>query len=174
MIADDWMKSKIEKERRVMMRQAQKARVLTMAGLCVMVLAIVFIIILPCFGKSARYVTNVTDPTKILPLPTRYAYDDNRSPYFELTFAAQAFVLSSAAYTGVDNLLGLLVFHLCGQLENLREKLININQFHNYNEGVAFVVKEHSRLIKFCKDFPYPNNLKSPKESYHSKLDFFF
>lgn len=155
MIAYDWMRTKTENERRVMVKQTRKARILTMAGYLFMLLAITFLVILPYFGMSVRYVTNITDPIKILPFPTHYVYDKNRSPYFELTYVAQTLMITmaAAAYSGVDNLLGLLVFHICGQLEILEGKLINVQQFASYNKGVAFVVREHLRLIRFCREF---------------------
>ncbi|KAL6266471.1 hypothetical protein P5V15_003320 [Pogonomyrmex californicus] len=132
---------------------AQNARILTMIGYGFMILSIALVIILPLFGKSVRYLTNITDPIKILPLQTYYIYDKDKSPYFEFTFVAQIFLILMcfASYSGVDTLFGLLVFHLCGQMENLKEKLINMEQFKNYNKGLAFIVKDHIRLIK-CFD----------------------
>ncbi|EFN70631.1 hypothetical protein EAG_03820, partial [Camponotus floridanus] len=80
-----------------------------------------------------------------LPLQTDYFYDKNRSPYFECTFVAQIFMalICAVCYSGVDNLLGLFIFHLCGQMENLREKLINIGQFNSFNDDLVFIVKDH-------------------------------
>ncbi|XP_012538934.1 odorant receptor 43a [Monomorium pharaonis] len=152
MIAEDWVKIKTDKERCIMIKQAQNARILTMFGYAFMFGGCSLILILPCFGKSVRYITNITDPVKILPLQTYYIYNKDRSPYFEFTFAAQALVVLMCvpSYSGVDNLFGLLMFHLCGQLEILKEKLINMKQFKSY-KSVALIVKEHIRLIKcFC------------------------
>ncbi|XP_039307319.1 odorant receptor 43a isoform X2 [Solenopsis invicta] len=150
MIAEDWVKDKTSKERCIMIKQAQNARIITIVCCSFMFLASILVVILPCFGITVRYITNVTDPVKILPLQTHYIYDKNQSPYFEITFASQFLVamVCVTSYTGVDNLLGLLIFHLCGQLEILKEKLINIQLFNNYNEGIALIVEEHIRLIK--------------------------
>lgn len=133
-----------------MMKHAQNARFITIFGCVFMTVGFSLLVFLPCFGTSLRYMTNITDPIKILPLQSHYFYDKNQSPYYELTFAAQTLLLimAGASYTGVDNLLGLLVFHLCGQMENLKERLINIKQFKNFNGGLAFIVKDHIRLIK--------------------------
>lgn len=151
MIADDWLKTKTGKEQRVMTKHAQNARAISLFGCVLMTVGFILLAFLPCFGKSLRYMTNVTDPDKILPLQTHYLYDKNQSPYFELTFAAQALLLllAAASYTGVDNLLGLFVFHLCGQMENLKGRLLNMQRFKTFNGGLAFVVKDHIRLIKF-------------------------
>lgn len=151
MIAADWMKVKTDKELRVMIRRAHHARLLTITAFTLIFFGCILIMVLPCFGATVRYTTNVTDPGKPLPLQAHYLYDKNRSPYFELTFAAQSFMtlMAGASYTGVDNLFGLLVFHLCGQMENLKERLINMNEFKTFEDGLAFIVKDHMRLIKF-------------------------
>lgn len=134
-----------------MMKNAQNARFITIYGYVMTTVGTSLLVLLPCFGISLRYVTNITDPIKLLPLQSHYFYDKNQSPNYELTFATQGLliILSAVCYTGVDNLFGLLVFHLCGQMENLKGKLINIKQFKNFNDGLAFIVKDHLRLIKF-------------------------
>ncbi|XP_050447468.1 odorant receptor 43a-like [Cataglyphis hispanica] len=152
MIADDWTKDKSEKEQRVMIKYAQNARIILIIGYIIMIVGLSFVVFLPCFGTSLRYITNITDPVKILPLPTYYIYDKDQTPYYELTYTAQAvtLVMAVASYTGVDNLLGLLIFHLCGQMENLKERLILINMRHKtFSEGLTFIVEDHIRLIKY-------------------------
>jgi len=134
-----------------MIKRAQSARIITIFGYILVIIGSSLLVFLPCFGTSLRYMTNITDPVKILPLQTHYFYDKNQSPYYELTFIAQAFLLliAAAIYIGIDNLFGIVVFHLCGQMEILKERLINIRQFKNFNDGLAFIVKDHLRLIKF-------------------------
>ncbi|XP_050447467.1 uncharacterized protein LOC126849563 [Cataglyphis hispanica] len=151
MIADDWMKAKSEKEQRVMIRCAQNARIILIFGNSFMIIGLSFVVFLPCFGTSLRYITNITDPDKILPLPTYYIYDKDQTPYYELTFIAQVLlmIMAAASYTGVDNLLGLLVFHLCGQMENLKERLINVRQNRTFSDALMFIVENHIRLIKY-------------------------
>lgn len=151
MIAVDWMKVKNDKEWRVMIKKAEYARILTIFAVSLMFLGLNLLTVLPYFGTSVRYRSNITDPGKLLPLQTYYIYDINQSPYYELTYAAQTLMalIAIASYSGVDTLFGLLVFHLCGQMENLKEKLIDMGQFSSFNDGLVFVVKDHMRLIKF-------------------------
>ncbi|XP_029672541.1 odorant receptor 49b-like [Formica exsecta] len=151
MIADDWMKVKSEEEQRVMIKYAQNARNILIFACVLMVVGFSLLIVLPCFGTSLRYITNITDPAKILPLQTYYFYNKDQSPYYELTFTAQVLLMLMAgvSYTGVDNLLGLLVFHLCGQMENLKERLINMRQYKTFCGGLTFIVEDHIRLIKY-------------------------
>ncbi|XP_025264866.1 odorant receptor 43a [Camponotus floridanus] len=151
MIADDWLKAKSKKEQDVMIKCSRIARTILIFGYIFMVLGLNLIVFLPCFGTSLRYITNITDPVKILPLPTYYFYDKDQSPFYELTFMAQVLLLivASVSYISVDNLLGLLVFHLCGQMENLKERLINMRQYKTFYDGLTFIVQDHIRLIKY-------------------------
>lgn len=150
MVAEDWTKAKTDQELRVMINRAWYGRVLTIMGYVLMFLGISLTVIPPCFGASVRYRTNITDPDRPLLLQSHYLYDKDRSPYFEITFVAQTVmvVICGATYSGVDNLLGLLVFHLCGQMENLRERLINMRQFESFRDGLSYIVRDHVRLIE--------------------------
>nr|XP_012220514.1 PREDICTED: uncharacterized protein LOC105671156 [Linepithema humile] len=47
--------------------------------------------ILPACNLSVRYVTNITDPGRLLPVQSRYTYDITKSPHYELTFISQNF-----------------------------------------------------------------------------------
>ncbi|XP_029672535.1 odorant receptor Or2-like [Formica exsecta] len=151
MIADDWLKTKSEKEERTMIKYAKSARTILIFGYSIMIVTYSLTVFLPCFGTSLRYMTNITDPEKILPLQTYYFYDKDRTPYYELTFTVQALLLiiTAVSYTGIDNLLGLLIFHLCGQMENLKERLINMRQYKTFCDGLSFIVEDHIRLIKY-------------------------
>ncbi|XP_012060308.1 PREDICTED: odorant receptor 22c-like [Atta cephalotes] len=93
-----------------------------------------------------RYITNVTDPGKPLPLQTYYFYDTDTSPYFELTFIAQGVTLmvSAMGYTAIDSLFGLLIFHVCGQLKNLKGRLmIGSEKQSNFDYILADAIMDH-------------------------------
>lgn len=153
MIAKDWMNVKTDKELRVMIKRARYARIITIIGYTFMFVGIGLLVLLPCFGKTVRYVTG--DSSKPLPLQTNYYYNTDRSLNYELTFVAQTVmcIMAAASYSGVDNLFGLLMFHLCSQMENLKEKLINMRQYKSFKSGLNFIIKDHTRLIKFCIGF---------------------
>ncbi|KYM88525.1 Putative odorant receptor 13a [Atta colombica] len=59
--------------------------------------------------------------------------------------------LSAAAimYTGVDSFLSLLVFHVCGQLENLKIRIIHLDKFQNFENALSHSIQDHIRLIRF-------------------------
>ncbi|XP_025161024.1 odorant receptor Or2 [Harpegnathos saltator] len=150
MIAKDWMKAKLEKERNVMLNRARITRVLAMCGGFMILLTLLITIILPCFGLTLRHVTNLTDPGKPLPIQSYYLYDVSKSPQFELMLLIQGIGLglSGLSYTGVDTFLGLLILHICGQLENLHVRLTNLGESSNYKVALKYNVKDHVRLIR--------------------------
>ncbi|KYQ51743.1 hypothetical protein ALC60_09132 [Trachymyrmex zeteki] len=154
MIAKDWLKLKSDEERKIMIRCARIPRMIIICGFVIMFASFILLFILPCFGITMRYITNVTDPGKPLPLQTYYFYDTDTSPYFELTFVAQGVTLmvSAMGYTAIDSLFGLLIFHVCGQLKNLKGRLmIGSEKQSNFNYVLADAIMDHVRLIRCIK-----------------------
>ncbi|EZA56997.1 hypothetical protein X777_01603, partial [Ooceraea biroi] len=153
MIAKDWLRSKSEEERHNMIRCARIPRMIIICGFVIMFASFILLFILPCFGITMRYITNVTDPGKPLPLQTYYFYDTDESPYFELTFIAQGFTLmvSAMGYTAIDSLFGLLVFHVCGQLENVKGRLTGPEKDPNFEHVLMNTITDHVRLIRCIK-----------------------
>lgn len=133
-----------------MIKRARIARMITIFGYFLMLLTVILGIILPAFGISMRYVTNKTDPGKLMPLQTYYVYDRDKSPYYELTYILQSFGGTAVGimYTAVDGLLGMLVFHVCGQLENLKTRIIHLNKFQNFESALSNSVQDHMRLVR--------------------------
>lgn len=151
MITRDWMKTKLKKERDVMQKHAKISRVFAMCGGFMILLALLITVIFPCFGLTLRHVTNLTDPGKPLPIQSYYMYDVTKSPQFELTLLVQGIGLglSGLSYTGVDTFLGLLILHICGQLENLHIRLTNLGKNPNFNVALKCNIQDHIRLIRF-------------------------
>ncbi|XP_029168650.1 odorant receptor 22c-like [Nylanderia fulva] len=154
MIAEDWMALKLAAERDVMIRRARIARLLIIFGYIIMTLAFVMLIIFPCFGIQIRHVTNLTDRNKPFPLQTYYFYDTDPSPQFELTFLTQVITISLAAviYTSIDAFLGLVILHICGQLENFRDRIVNLISCKDFNKALSNSVMTHLRLIRFANN----------------------
>ncbi|EFN70665.1 hypothetical protein EAG_03854, partial [Camponotus floridanus] len=61
-------------------------------------------------------------------LQTYYFYDTDKSPQFELTYLYQIITayLAVIVYISVDSFLGLVILHVCGQLENFRGRFVNL------------------------------------------------
>ncbi|XP_014468060.1 PREDICTED: odorant receptor Or2-like [Dinoponera quadriceps] len=150
MITKDWIKTKIEEERNVMLQQARISRIFTMCGGLMILSTLVIGIVLPYFGLTLRQVTNLTDPGKPLSIQSYYIYDVSKSPQYELTFLMQGIgqTLSGFTYTAVDTFLGSLILHICGQMKNLQTRLANLGKNTNYKVALKYNVKDHIRLIR--------------------------
>ncbi|KAH0954194.1 OrU5, partial [Eciton burchellii] len=151
MMVEDWSKSKNKQEERsIMIRRAQTARIIIICAYCIMMIACAFIIMLPAFGMSMRLTTNITDPGRPMPLQTHYIYDVTKRPQYELTFISQAvyIVLAIMSYTGIDNFLGLLILHICGQLDILKSRLTHLDKHVNSHNMLKCCVAKHIRLLR--------------------------
>lgn len=152
-IERDWTKAKIKDERDVMLRRARFTRVIGACALFVIFLVLTTTIGIPYLELMIRYVTKPNESTRSLPIETYYPHDISESPQFELTFLVQALAISVAciSYSGIDNLLGLLVLHVCGQLENLNSRLICTGQHSNFHVILRYNVEDHIRLIRYLR-----------------------
>ncbi|XP_025264862.1 uncharacterized protein LOC105249265 isoform X5 [Camponotus floridanus] len=150
MIAEDWLKFKTARERRIMIRRARSARIIITCAYGIMIVACCFIIILPGVGLSMRLTPNITDPGRPMPLQTHYVYDVTRRPQYELTFISQAIyiLLAILSYTGIDNFLGLLIFHICGQLDILKDRLTYLDKYINSGDMLRSCVAKHTSLLR--------------------------
>ncbi|KYN05951.1 hypothetical protein ALC62_03125 [Cyphomyrmex costatus] len=151
MIAKDWIMLKSNKERNMMIRRAQYARIIIICSYSIMALACFFIALLPIFGMSVRLTSNITDPGRIpMPLQTHYIYDITKRPQHELTFIGQVIYVTIAmmAYTGVDNFLSLVIFHICGQLDILENRMQYLDKYINYHKILKCCLTKHIRLLR--------------------------
>ncbi|KAF3054352.1 Odorant receptor 130 [Nylanderia fulva] len=153
MVKEDWLKFKMKRERDIMIKRARIARIITICGYFMVVCTFIFAMLLPTFGViTPAYATNTSDPDHWLLMPTYYIYDTNRSPSYEITLILQSIgvISAGAIFTSTDNLLGLLIFHVCGQLENLKTRILHLDQNDFYNT-LSYNVQDHRRLIRSIK-----------------------
>ncbi|XP_011173574.2 odorant receptor 43a [Solenopsis invicta] len=152
MIIEDWLRAKTTAERNIMIKHARIARILIIFGCFMMVIACFNLMVPPFFGASLRYLTNLTDPGRPFLVQTYYLNDffSTDSPYYEIVYASQATAIFIAAisYTGIDNFLSLVVFHVCAQLEILKRRLLDLDSFRDFNTGLAINIEDHLRLIR--------------------------
>lgn len=156
MITEDWVRLKSSQERNIMIRRAQSARIIITCAYCIMGVAIfLFVLILPGFGVSVRLRSNITGSGKTLPLHTYYIYDVTKTPQYELTYISQAIYVFFAiiSYTGIDNFLGLVVLHICGQLDILKNRLGYLDKYMDFHDALKNCVEQHIRLLRFSNSY---------------------
>ncbi|XP_076245987.1 uncharacterized protein LOC143186299 [Calliopsis andreniformis] len=149
MMAKDWAKSKTHQEKSIMRRQANICRVFGVYSYVIGIIQVTLVITLPQFGIALRYVPNVTEPISILPLPVYNVHYMYEKPYYEIFFVLQLFsvFLLTFTYIGIDHFLGILIFHVCGQLQNLQVRFANIKSSENFERVLRIIVEDHIRLI---------------------------
>ncbi|XP_011687039.1 PREDICTED: odorant receptor 43a-like [Wasmannia auropunctata] len=152
MMVKDWLRAKMEEERIVMLKQARITRFLSICGAVMIFLILLITFCSLCFGRQFRHLTNLTDPIGKpgMPIQTYYLHDISSSPNFELTYLMQVIGVTASgfSYTAVDNFLGLLILHICGQMENLHLRLVNLEKDMNFKTILKYNVKDHIRLIR--------------------------
>jgi len=150
MITEDWLKRKSLHERNTMITWALRARVIITCAYVSLGVAYVILVGMPIFGKSMRLTSNITDPGRPMPLQTYYIYDITRRPQYELTFLSQIIscIFATIPYTAIDNFLGLLTFHICGQLVILKNRLTHIHEYKNFREALRDCIVCHIRLLR--------------------------
>ncbi|XP_039312110.1 odorant receptor 43a-like isoform X1 [Solenopsis invicta] len=149
-IMKDWTRVKMDKERNVMLKKARITRLILKVGVFISVLTLLSILSSAFLKEYIWRVNNLTNHEKSLPFPTYNWYDVTSSPKYELTFLAQAIVLFTCAitYIGVDNFFGLLILHVCGQMENLHVRLLHLRKDPDFKAVLKYNVKDHIRLIR--------------------------
>ncbi|XP_026826840.1 putative odorant receptor 83c [Ooceraea biroi] len=150
MIVEDWLNSKNIQEKNIMITWAQKPRKIIMIAYSIMGISYACVVVLPALGISVTYTRNATDINKILPLQGYYIYDVTKTPLYILTYIGQVitFFFAVMAYTGIDNFLGLLVFHICGQMEILTARFSCLSKLTKFRNGLESCVRNHIRLLR--------------------------
>ncbi|TGZ54468.1 Uncharacterized protein DBV15_12667, partial [Temnothorax longispinosus] len=154
MIAEDWMEFKHFTERTVMIRQAQSARLITLTGYIFFAIGLLIISIPPYFGIRILYTTNFMNRSKLLPFETYHFYDTDKSPQYELTFFIQIIscFLACIVYLSIEIFFVLIIFHICGQLEIFRCRLVSLVLCKNFNKVLKNIIATHVRLIRFAEN----------------------
>jgi len=149
MIVEDWLKSRNEQERNMMIIWAQKARTIATIAYSIMGINYICVVFVPVFGISVTYTANITN--KILPLPGHYIYDITKMPLYVLTYIGQIITIFFAivAYTGIDTFLGLLVFHICGQMDILTVRFSYLSKVMKFRKGLKSCVISHIRTLRY-------------------------
>ncbi|XP_072752155.1 odorant receptor 10-like isoform X2 [Anoplolepis gracilipes] len=154
MIREDWITLKLDSERDVMVKRVRIARLIITCTYVLVGLTVVIITIFPYFGLSIRRLSNITDRNKPLPLQSYYFYNTDKSPHFELTYFSQvtAMLLGIIIYMSADTFLIFVIFHICGQIENFRCRLVNFVPDKEFNKILSYHVVTHLRLVRYVNN----------------------
>ncbi|KAF7410500.1 hypothetical protein HZH68_004881 [Vespula germanica] len=91
---------------------------------------------------------------RTLILRSYFPYDIQPTPIYELTVFAQtvAAYCTSGIYTTVDTFVVTLIFHVCGQYENLKQRLRNLpsQRGNDFKAELSQIVKKHDSLNRFA------------------------
>ncbi|XP_072752156.1 odorant receptor 10-like isoform X3 [Anoplolepis gracilipes] len=77
-----------------------------------------------------------------------------KSPHFELTYFSQvtAMLLGIIIYMSADTFLIFVIFHICGQIENFRCRLVNFVPDKEFNKILSYHVVTHLRLVRYVNN----------------------
>lgn len=148
----DWQASKTSYERTSMLKSASVVRKISI-GCTVLTQTMLTIYIVLRISIIVRFQRN--DPARPLVYTAYFPFDVTRSPIFELVCVGQILSAYSAtvSYTGSDSFISMLVLHVCGQFQNLREKLKNladhpdgVKTVEGFRNELAQIVKRHEHL----------------------------
>jgi hypothetical protein len=133
-----------------MIKWALRARIIITCTYLMIVITYTIILGMLVLGKSIRLISNSTDSGSVsLIIPTYYIYDVTKEPQYKLTIIGQyiSLIIVVMLYTGIDNFLGLLVFHICGQLDILSKRLKYSHE--NFRTILRRNVICHIRLLRY-------------------------
>ncbi|XP_039312127.1 uncharacterized protein LOC120359272 isoform X2 [Solenopsis invicta] len=122
-IINDWMRVKINKERNVMLKNARITRLLIKDRIFFMLSATSIRMSPAIFKQYFGHMKNLTNLEKSLPIP--------------------------AHYCAIDNFLGLLILHVCGQMESLHLRLLNLGKDPDFRAVLKYNIKDY--LIRFSR-----------------------
>ncbi|XP_033351087.1 odorant receptor 22c-like [Bombus vosnesenskii] len=143
-MVNDWDTVMNETERETMVNIAIITRKTTMRS--TLMVNIVVLAFLPARLSNMRYNDSA------LFFRGYFPYNTSISPNFELTMIGQfvATVYAANTYTAIDTFVVLLIFHVCGQLSNLRDDLQKI---HSYDKEDV-----ETKLRKIIQKHEYINS----------------
>ncbi|KAL2716811.1 odorant receptor 13a-like [Vespula squamosa] len=107
-----------------------------------------------CRRVSLSCIVTIRFVGRSLILRSYFPYDIQPTPNYELTVFAQmvAAYCTSGTYTTVDTFVITLIFHACGQYENLKQRLRNLpsQKGNEFKAELSRIVQKHDSLNRFA------------------------
>lgn len=151
----DWRMPKTPEERIIMLKSAKVVRKISI-WCTILTQTMVTIYIVLRLSMIVRF--SRSDPARPLLYTAYFPFDATRSPIFELICVCQILSAYSAtvSYTGSVSFISMLILHVCGQFQNLRERLKNLVNDPNglktseeFKNELKRIVKRHEHLNWF-------------------------
>ncbi|XP_068976049.1 odorant receptor coreceptor-like [Bombus flavifrons] len=144
-MANDWNTTTDKAERETMMNIRRITRKTTIRS--TLMANIVLLAFVPARLFSMRYSDNMLFYRGYFP------YNITISPNYELTMIGQfmATFYAATTYTAVDTFVVLLIFHVCGQLSNLRDDLRKIHSYDrkDVEKKLQKIIQKHEYINRF-------------------------
>nr|QHN69149.1 odorant receptor 20b [Sirex nitobei] len=157
-VVEDWMMSKSEQERQVMLKNAKISRTLCIGCLFLIQATLTTFVTARIIAIQNQDVENSTNFTRELICPAYFPYDTRNSPNYEITCFGQclACFYVTFSYSGIDTFITMLVLHVCAQFTNLRYGLKNLVEMEcknrmEFRKKLAIIVVKHERLNRFAE-----------------------
>ncbi|KAJ8668822.1 hypothetical protein QAD02_000081, partial [Eretmocerus hayati] len=160
-MVNDWLTEKTSWERKVMRKQAARARILLIIGFMLLLECGVNFTLLPFLGIAPRILNNITDPGmdrgRFLPTQVAFPFDVISSPRFEVMYILTCLAGSADAMGDLlpVMLFATAVFHASGQYEILGTKMLHLfddvggdggKDKSNFQARLKLVVNDQTRL----------------------------
>ncbi|XP_076477523.1 odorant receptor 13a-like [Bombus vancouverensis nearcticus] len=145
-MANDWNTTTDKAERETMVNIRRITRKTTIRS--TLMANIVLLAFVPARLFSMRYSDNMLFYRGYFP------YNITISPNYELTMIGQfmATFYAATTYTAVDTFVVLLIFHVCGQLSNLRDDLRKIHSYDkkDLEKKLQKIIQKHEYISRFA------------------------
>ncbi|XP_058808730.1 odorant receptor 13a-like [Phymastichus coffea] len=164
---NDWTSPKTNKELLVMWKNARRGRLMSIIIILLAEGTVIAYFVAAVYFNYNAYArqtnpeNNVTEKFRPLYLKADFFYDVQKSPVFEITWIFQCFstIFAASSFSAVDAFFAVLVLHLCGQLNNLKENLkslllssVNIDNVESYSENLVHIIARHQYLDSFARN----------------------
>ncbi|XP_071859229.1 odorant receptor 13a-like [Bombus fervidus] len=145
-MANDWNTTTNKAERETMVNIRRITRKTTIRS--TLMANVVLLAFVPARLFSMRYSDNMLFYRGYFP------YNITISPNYELTMIGQfmATFYAATTYTSVDTFVVLLIFHVCGQLSNLRDDLRKIHSYDkkDVEKKLQKIIQKHEYINRFA------------------------
>ncbi|XP_058808740.1 uncharacterized protein LOC131674230 [Phymastichus coffea] len=165
-MSNDWKSLKTKEELHIMWKNARLGRLISIIIISLAEGTIIAQFAMVVYFSYSEYKwqtvpeNNVTERFRPLYLKADFFYDVQSSPHFEIIWIFQCFstIFAASSFSAVDAFFAVLVLHLCGQLNNLRENQkslsllsVNVRNEESYSASLSRIIERHQYLDRFAK-----------------------